>query len=189
METVRFNKIYCPPSSFGLIKLTEHGRRWKLNNGTGTDQIATEAEAASKGGSSSSSNKCCTKSRAVALNCSVSGNYSDNQLVKYSNLSKKITRYKATFIANNGDFMASYILCTGVPNPSNYTRYRLSQGTDEYTFIEFQPIYINQPSGGNMAALNINNTGYIYAVKSSNQFIRIKSFTHKNEDYTISWNQ
>lgn len=191
METVRFNKIYCPPSSFGLIKLTEHESGWVLNNGTGTNQIATELEARSKGGNSIviTNDKGCTKARAIYLGCSVSGLYDDNQLVKYSDLSKSVTYYTATFTANSGDFMSTYIICAGQPVQANYNKYRLSMGTDTYRFMEGSGISINSESGGNTTILKINQTGYIYPVKNNYIGSRIKSFVHKNEDYTISWTQ
>lgn len=48
-----------------------------------TNQIATEAEAKSVGSASIgiTTNLCCIKSRAIALNCKVASNYADNQLV------------------------------------------------------------------------------------------------------------
>ena len=64
--------------------------------GTNANQIATENEAYAKGGSISgnpSGNKCCTKARAKALGCDVSGTYADNQLVKYQDLSKTAGYY------------------------------------------------------------------------------------------------
>lgn len=51
-------------------------------------KIATESEAAQKGGGSSLSNKCCTKERAESLGCKVNGIYSsNNQLVELDKLS------------------------------------------------------------------------------------------------------
>ena len=59
---------------------------------TGTNGIATEGEAKSKLGYSGSvdTNKCCTKARAVAMGADSAklGNYSDSQLVKYSDIIK-----------------------------------------------------------------------------------------------------
>lgn len=62
--------------------------------GQSTNQIATEAEAKTIGGSSTSitTNLCVIKTRATALRCKVSGTYGDNQLVRYSDLSKAWTR-------------------------------------------------------------------------------------------------
>lgn len=62
--------------------------------GQATNQIATEAEAKTIGGSTGSvtTNLCVIKSRATALGCSVSGSYADNQLVMFSDLSKAWTR-------------------------------------------------------------------------------------------------
>ena len=55
------------------------------------DLIATEAYAQSIGGVpiSYTSNLGCTKSRAIALGCDVAGTYTDNQLVRKEDLSKK----------------------------------------------------------------------------------------------------
>lgn len=59
---------------------------------TGTNGIATEGEAKSKLGYSGSvnTNKCCTKARAIAMGADSSKltSYKDNQLVKYSDISK-----------------------------------------------------------------------------------------------------
>lgn len=59
-----------------------------------TNQIATEAEAKTVGSASIgiTTNLCCIKSRAIALNCKVASNYADNQLVMFSDLSKAWTR-------------------------------------------------------------------------------------------------
>lgn len=52
-------------------------------------KIATEQEAYGIGGKGTPvANKCCTRSRAIALGCKVSGNYSLLQLVQLSDLSK-----------------------------------------------------------------------------------------------------
>ena len=82
---------------------------------TGTNGIATEGEAQNKGNwypdqpypDSSVKNKCCTKSMAILYGCAVSGNYEDNQLVKYSDLSPKPNTYfrcKITFEAGAGTY-------------------------------------------------------------------------------------
>ena len=75
---------------------------------TGTNAIANEGEAKTKGGSTVAvtSNKGCTKTRAIALNCTVVGNYANNQLVKYSSLGKNVvvTHYPLTFsVSSNPD--------------------------------------------------------------------------------------
>ena len=59
----------------------------------------------------------CTKSRAVALGCKVSGSYSDNQLVKYSDLS--VQSEKVNFLLETELFWAK---ATGsyTCNGSNY---------------------------------------------------------------------
>lgn len=60
---------------------------------TGTNAIALESEVKSKTGSTGSitTNLCCTKARAIALSADSSylTSYSDNQLVKYSDIYKK----------------------------------------------------------------------------------------------------
>lgn len=58
------------------------------------DLIATEAYAKSIGGKNISytSNLGCTKSRAVALGCTVAGTYANNQLVCQKDLSKTSTK-------------------------------------------------------------------------------------------------
>ena len=174
-----------------IINRSEKDKIWKLNNGTGTNQIATELEARSKGGNSIAitNDKGCTKARAVYLGCSVSGSYDDNQLVKYSDLSKSVTYYTATFIANSGDLMSTFLICAGQPVQANFNRYELSIGTNTYRFMEGSGISINSESGGNTTNLRINRTGYIYPVKNNHIGSMIKSFVHKNEDYTISWTQ
>ncbi len=72
---------------------------------TGTNAIANEQEAKTKGGSTVAvtSNKGCTKTRAIALNCTVAGNYANNQLVKYSDLDKNAVPvyYTLTFQVNS----------------------------------------------------------------------------------------
>ena len=75
---------------------------------TGTNAIANEGEAKTKGGSTVAvtSNKGCTKTRAIELNCTVAGNYANNQLVKYSSLGKNVvvTHYPLTFsVSSNPD--------------------------------------------------------------------------------------
>lgn len=57
--------------------------------------IATEQQAASIGGGSPyTNNLCCTKARAQALGCTVSGSYANNQLVELSSLSAPLPTYK-----------------------------------------------------------------------------------------------
>lgn len=66
---------------------------------TGTNAIALETEAKSNFGQNLASlpaaiaNKCCTKARADAFGCIVASGYTDNQLVKYSSLSKLVVEY------------------------------------------------------------------------------------------------
>lgn len=55
-------------------------------------KIATEGFASALGGKSTTTpNKCCTKSRAEELGCIVNGNYSSNQLVQESDLKKYVS--------------------------------------------------------------------------------------------------
>ena len=65
-----------------------------------SNRIATEAYAQSVSGRNASytSNLGCTKSRAIALGCNVSGTYSNNQLVCQKDLSKatKVYTYNCT---------------------------------------------------------------------------------------------
>ena len=69
------------------------------------DLIATEAYAQSIGGANISytSNLGCTKSRAIALGCNVSGTYLNNQLVCQKDLSKatKVYTYNCTVHYSN----------------------------------------------------------------------------------------
>ena len=69
------------------------------------DLIATEGYAQSIGGANISytSNLGCTKSRAIALGCNVSGNYTYNQLVCQKDLSKatKVYTYNCTVHYSN----------------------------------------------------------------------------------------
>lgn len=58
--------------------------------GSQTNQIATEAEAATIGGAGTAiANLCVVKSKAAYFNCGVNGTYADNQAVKYSDLYRK----------------------------------------------------------------------------------------------------
>lgn len=112
------SKNTASPSSFGLIKLTEHESEWILNNGTGTNQIATESNAYAVGKNSGvtiQDAKGCTKSRAVILGCKVSGSYSDNQLVKYSDLSKSESGFTISWSGNSRYPMGTWTQGTGTP--------------------------------------------------------------------------
>ena len=72
-------------------------------------KIATESYAASiGGGSTSTGNKCCTKSRAEALGCVVSGSYASNQLVQESDLSRKSYSRRVEVIVNKIGTASSY---------------------------------------------------------------------------------
>lgn len=54
------------------------------------NKIATEQEAKAIGGSSitATTNKMCTKTKAISFGCTVSGTYQDNMLVALTDLSK-----------------------------------------------------------------------------------------------------
>lgn len=82
-----------------IINRSEKDKIWKLNNGTGTNQIATEGEAVRIGGKGATlyPDKGCTYSRAITLGCKVSTASAGNQLVRYSSLSKS----EFTFIIDN----------------------------------------------------------------------------------------
>lgn len=75
---------------------------------TGTNAIANQQEAKTVGGSTATviANQGCTKTKAIELNCTVAGNYANNQLVKYSSLGKNVvvTHYPLTFsVSSNPD--------------------------------------------------------------------------------------
>lgn len=73
--------------------LNRSGSNWKVNKGTGPDEIALESEVKSKLGYSGSitSRKYCTKSKALSMNADSSylTSYQSDQLVKYSSIVKK----------------------------------------------------------------------------------------------------
>ena len=80
-----------PPHALRLNKL-EH-ESWELNNGKGSNQIATEQEAYAIGGKGSPvANKCLTQGRVSSFGCKTSiTSTNSNQLVVYSRLSKAVT--------------------------------------------------------------------------------------------------
>ena len=79
--------------------MKQYNNVWILNNGTGTNQIATEGEAVRIGGKGATlyPDKGCTYRRAITLGCEVSTASAENQLVRYSSLSKS----GFTFIIDN----------------------------------------------------------------------------------------
>ena len=79
--------------------MKQYNNVWILNNGTGTNQIATEGEAVRIGGKGATlyPDKGCTYSRAITLGCKVSTASAENQLVRYSSLSNS----GFTFIIDN----------------------------------------------------------------------------------------
>ena len=60
-------------------------------------KIATQAEAASIGGASSSSTQCSTKSKAEELGCKVNGTYTNQQLVQKTDLSKAVEKVNINY--------------------------------------------------------------------------------------------
>ena len=73
-------------------------------------KIATEQEAYSIGKVGTPvTNKCCTKARAEALGCAVSGSYTSNKLVQKTDLSQAKVSYKfeATIGINNSVYESS----------------------------------------------------------------------------------
>ena len=79
------------------------------------DLIATEAYAQSIGNApiSYTSNLCCTKSRAIALGCDVAGTYTDNQLVRKEDLSKKTITLQYTLKNNSTDYFNNVLISAG----------------------------------------------------------------------------
>lgn len=84
-------------------------------------KIATEAEAYAMGGSGTpNGNKACTNARAQALGCKALSNYSSNQLVPKSSLSKK----------------KSYIVVTGICQVTiNWSGGSVGSGTPTCIFV------------------------------------------------------
>ena len=74
--------------------------------------IATEAYAQSIGGApiSYTSNLGCTKSRAIALGCDVARTYTDNQLVRKEDLSKKTITLQYTLKNNSTDYFNNVLI-------------------------------------------------------------------------------
>lgn len=101
MDEVIIQKINncMPPSRLNNKFNLGRVRNWRINRGTGTDEIALESEAKSKLGSSglATANKYCTKTSAIAFGADSSklSSYSNEQLVKYSDLAK--TKFELSF--------------------------------------------------------------------------------------------
>lgn len=148
-------------------------------------KIATETEAYNIGKIGSPvTNKCCTKSRAEALGCAVSGSYVTNRLVQKDDLSRKIISYVATFTLTNGDFSSMWMLINGVPKITTGFVYFTHQGNTPVTegFDEGEGIRVNDVNGGITVTLP-GSTGYVY---SGNQpYRRLAQFTHRNENYEV----
>ena len=128
-------------------------------------KIATEQEAYSIGKVGTPvTNKCCTKARAEALGCAVSGSYQNNQLVQTDNVSKKpspkvkinitgitkniqagiMIRFSIAYTSNttgdtwrhNGNMSTTY---TGSRNVNKGETYTLSNSSTTYGYIEVSP--------------------------------------------------
>lgn len=108
MDEVIIQKLNncMPPSRLNNKFNLDRVRNWKINRGTGTNEIALETEAASIGYSSQGvADKYCTYSRAIDLNCIVSGSYDSTQLVKYSDLSVNDEGIVGAYILSNGSII------------------------------------------------------------------------------------
>lgn len=149
-------------------------------------KIATETEAYNIGKIGSPvTNKCCTKSRAEALGCAVSGSYVTNRLVQKDDLSRKIISYIATFTLINGDSSSTWMLINGVPKNTTGFVYFTYLGNTQVTvaFNEGEGIEVNDVNGGNTVALPIGSTGYVYSGNRPHR--RLAQFIHRNENYEV----
>lgn len=165
---------------------------WKLNKGTGTNQIATEGEAAKVGISlvPSEPSKGCTKSRAIALKCNVAGSYDSNQLVKYSDLSRNIVvnTYKFTLtglIEDSNYALANKQTLTG----STLQRFILSTmgSTITLTWRSDTGLSVNDAnSSSGTVNLKPFATVYGFRVLSQSSFQFKNSIQLKNSDQSLS---
>lgn len=152
-------------------------------------KIATESEAKSIGGSSSSvtANKCCTKARAQALGCNVSGTYDSNQLVPKDHLSKKITSYTITFktLSSSASFYLFSTSSIPVSTGNMYFAYITVGNTATATHTG--SLEVNNPSiAGGTTNVNAGNT--IYIKSYSGGWRSIGSFILLNLNQTIDVN-
>ena len=150
-------------------------------------KIATESEAKSIGGSSSSvtANKCCTKARAQALGCNVSGTYDSNQLVPKDHLSKPITRYTITFktLSSSASFYLFSTSSIPVSNGNMYFAY-VAVG-NKATATHTGSLKVNNPSvAGGVTTVKTGST--IYIKNYSGSWRSITSFILLNSDQTIN---
>lgn len=131
---------------------------------TGTNGIVTEGEAKSKLGYSGSvdTNKGCTKSRAIAMGAdsSILGSYSDNQLVKYSSISKLMINWDYEYhieIYNVPTYVGTYLTLEGKDQINNY--YFTATATTSgimYTFTFNEVLQSTNTVNGNLN-FNISN--------------------------------
>lgn len=139
---------------------------------TGTNAIATEQEVCSITGKSTSyGNRCCTKSVAITLGADDSklSVYSNNQLVKYSDIVKKVVtptyythRFNVMFIFSNSKTIGKQ------PGASFYDGYRYVKGylampsgyvdfdTSVNNFTNGTPIYSNSDKSIWAVSSNVN---------------------------------
>lgn len=149
--------------------------------------IATEYYAYSIGGSGSyNSNLCCTKSRATQLNCSVSGSYSNNQLVPQNALSRSSSGGGSSGWTTTSSYSISgYTIYKsygkeGVANSDTTQQFQWSSGTTVYIGSSsesgYDIVYITNSSGSqvgssvsgshtpsslsNMTSVSISSSGY-----------------------------
>lgn len=152
-------------------------------------KIALESEAKAIGGSTSSvtTNKCCTKARAQALGCNVSGTYDSNQLVPKDHLSKKVTQYTITF-KTTSDSASFYLFSTSaipVGTGMQYFAYIAVENTATATHTG--SLRVNNPSvqGG---TTNVNTGSTIYIKSYSGSWRSVGSFILMKSDQTINVN-
>lgn len=152
-------------------------------------KIALESEAKAIGGSTSSvtTNKCCTKARAQALGCNVSGTYDSNQLVPKDHLSKKVTQYTITF-KTTSDSASFYLFSTSaipVGTGMQYFVYMAVENTATATHTG--SLRVNNPSvqGG---TTNVNAGSTIYIKSYSGSWRSVGSFILLKSDQTINVN-
>lgn len=148
--------------------------------------IATEYYAYSIGGSGSyDSNRGCTKSRATQLNCSVSGSYSNNQLVPQNALSRASSGSSSGWTTTSSYSISGYTIYKsygkeGVANSDTTQQFYWSSGTTVYIGSSsesgYDIVYITNSSGSqvgssvsgshtpsslsNMTSVYISSSGY-----------------------------
>ena len=149
-------------------------------------KIATEQEAYNIGNSGSPvTNKGCTKSRAEALGCDVSGNYANNQLVQLSDLSR--LSYRVSFSISNASTSddSVHMLTNGTPNklPDVYDTMYCFEGI--YEDIYQNGISVNDYNGGNRLTVPVGGTYYWYLYDlSKSRWVLLKTLTCKLESGT-----